>query len=300
MKNIVLNKELVSWIFFSVLSVIWGSSFILMKIGMEALSVYQVASLRIASAGIVLFPLTVQHIRSIPLNKIGIVFLSGILGSLFPSFLFCMAETKIDSALAGTLNALTPIFAIVTGVIIFGLQVSSKKITGILIAFSGSILLLLSKGLKDSANIYYSLLIVLATMSYGINVNMVQKYLSNISSLKIASVGLSLCAIPALLVLMFTGYFNIFTNVATLKGTVAASILGIFGTAIANILFYMLIKRAGMLFTSMVTYGIPVVAIFWGILDHEDIGWKQLVSLTIILAGVYIANRKGRIVVLPD
>lgn len=271
-----------------------------MKIGMETLSVYQVASLRIASAGIVLLPLTVRHIRSIPLNKLGTVFLSGILGSLFPSFLFCIAETKIDSALAGTLNALTPIFAIVAGILIFGLEVSSKKIIGILIAFSGSMLLLLSKGVKDSTNIYYSLLIVLATISYGTNVNMVQKYLSNISSLKIASVGLSLCAIPALLVLLLTGYFNIFTNIDTIKGTIAASTLGIFGTAIANILFYMLIKRAGVLFTSMVTYGIPAIAIFWGILDHEDIGWKQLVSLTIILAGVYIANRKGKIVAIGD
>lgn len=295
-----MNKELVSWIFFAVLSVIWGSSFILMKIGMETLSAYQVASLRVASAGIVLLPLTVRHIRSIPLNKLGIIFLSGILGSLFPSFLFCIAETKIDSALAGTLNALTPIFALVAGIMIFGLQVSSKKITGILIAFSGSILLLLSKGLKDSTNIYYSLLIVLATMSYGVNVNMVQKYLSNVSSLKIASVGLSLCAIPASLVLLLTGYFNIFISVAAIKGTIAASTLGVFGTAIANILFYMLIKKAGVLFTSMVTYGIPVVAIFWGILDHEDIGWKQMVSLTIILVGVYIANRKGRIVVVAD
>ena len=300
MKNIILNKELVSWIFFSLLSVIWGSSFILMKIGMETLSVYQVASLRIASAGVVLLPLTVRHIQSIPKDKLGIVFLSGILGSLFPSFLFCIAETRIDSALAGTLNALTPIFAIITGIMLFGLQVSSKKLTGILIAFSGSVLLLLSKGLKDSANIYYSLLIVLATMSYGVNVNMVQKYLSNIGSLKIASVGLSLCAIPALLVLWFTGYFNVFTNAATLIGTIAASTLGILGTAIANILFYMLIKRAGVLFTSMVTYGIPVVAIFWGILDHEDIGWKQLVSLAIILTGVYIANRKGNIVAVAD
>lgn len=137
-------------------------------------------------------------------------------------------------------------------------------------------------------------------MCYGINVNMVQKYLSNISSLKIASVGLSLCAIPALLVLSLTAYFNVFTNVTKIKGTIAASTLGIFGTAIANILFYMLIKRAGVLFTLMVTYGIPVVAIFWDILDHEDIGWKQLVSLTIILAGVYIANRKGRVIVVAD
>ncbi|MEP6582822.1 MAG: DMT family transporter [Ginsengibacter sp.] len=295
-----MNKELVSWIFFSVLSIIWGSSFILMKIGMQTLSVYQVASLRIASAGIALLPLTLQHIRSIPINKLGVVFLSGVLGSLFPSFLFCIAETKIDSALAGTLNALTPIFAILAGILIFGLQISSKMVAGISIAFLGSILLLLSKGLKDSTNIFYSLLIVLATISYGINVNMVQKYLSKISSLKIASVGLSLCAIPALLVLWVTGYFKVFTNTDTLEGTLAASTLGIFGTAIANILFYMLIKRAGVLFTSMVTYGIPVVAIFWGILDHESIGWKQIISLIVILTGVYIANRKGKVVVIAD
>ncbi|MEO6220172.1 MAG: DMT family transporter [Ginsengibacter sp.] len=295
-----MNKKFISWILFSVLSIIWGSSFILMKIGMETLSVYQVASLRIVSAGLVLLPVTLRHIRSIPFNKIGIVFLSGILGSLLPSFLFCMAETKIDSALAGSLNALTPIFAIIFGSMVFGLQVSSKKITGIVIAFAGSILLLLSKGLKDNSNIYYSLLIVLATMSYGINVNLVQKYLSNIGSLKIASVGLSLCAIPALFVLIFTGYLNIVKNVATIKGTIAASTLGIFGTAIANIIFYMLIKRSGVLFTSMVTYGIPVVAIFWGILDGEDIGWNQLTSLTIILAGVYIANRKGRVMAVAD
>jgi drug/metabolite transporter (DMT)-like permease len=295
-----LSKELVNWGFFIALSVIWGSSFILMKAGMETLSVYQVASLRIASAGLVLLPLTIRHIRSIPYNKIGFVFLSGLLGSLLPSFLFCIAETKIDSALAGTLNALTPIFAIVSGIFIFELKVSSKKLTGILIAFAGSVLLLFSKGMKDTANVSFSLYIVLATLFYGINVNLVQKYLHNTSSLKIASVALSLCAIPATLVLFFTGYFRTFSDVATLKSTVAAATLGIFGTAIANILFYMLIKRAGVLFSSMVTYGIPFVAIFWGVIAKEDIGWKQIVSLIVILTGVYFANRTGKVIAIAD
>ena len=271
-----------------------------MKEGMETLSVYQVASLRIASAGLVLLPLTIRHIRSIPFNKIGFVFLSGLIGSLLPSFLFCMAETKIDSALAGTLNALTPIFAIIAGIFIFGLKVSAKKISGILIAFTGCILLLFSKGMKDSTNISYSLFIVLATLFYGINVNLVKKYLHNVGALKTASVGLSLCAIPATLVLFFTGYFSIFTDVATLKSSVAAATLGIFGTAIATILFYMLIKKAGVLFSSMVTYGIPFVAIFWGIVAHEDIGWKQIISLLVILTGVYFANRAGKIIAVAD
>lgn len=267
---------------------------------METLSVYQVASLRIALAGLVLLPLTIRHIRSIPYNKIGFVFLSGLLGSLLPSFLFCIAETKIDSALAGTLNALTPIFAIISGIFIFGLKVSSKKITGILIAFAGCILLLFSKGMKDATNISYSLFIVLATLFYGINVNLVKKYLHNIGSLKTASVGLSLCSIPAMLVLFFTGYFNTFTDAATMKGTIAAATLGIFGTAIATILFYMLIKRAGVLFSSMITYGIPFVAIFWGVIAQEDIGLNQMVSLIVILAGVYFANRSGKVIAVAD
>lgn len=295
-----MSKELVNWIFFIVLSIIWGSSFILMKVGLEALSDFQVASLRIVSAGLVLLPIAIRHIHRIPVNKIGYIFLSGLLGSLLPSFLFCIAETQIDSALAGTLNALTPIFAIITGFIIFKYKVPSKKISGIIIAFAGCILLLFSKGMKDSSNIGYSLIIVLATLSYGINVNLVKKYLYDIGSLKTASVGLSLCAIPALFVLIFTGYFHTFTQIETLKSTVAAATLGIFGTAIANILFYMLIKRAGVLFSSMVTYGIPFIAIFWGLLAHEDIGWKQLVSLIVILSGVYITNRAGKAVAVAD
>lgn len=262
---------------------------------METLSVFQVASLRIVSAGIVLLPLTIKHIRSVPYNKLGYIFLSGILGSLIPSYLFCIAESRVDSALAGTLNALTPIFAIITGFFIFKFPVPSKKFTGILIAFAGIILLLFSKGMKDASNISYSLYIVLATFIYGINVNLVSKYLNDIGSLKTASVALSLSAIPALIVLIFTGYFKVFTHEETWMGTLAASTLGIMGTAVATILFYMLIKRAGVLFSSMVTYGIPFVAIAWGFIFHEDIGWKQILSLFVILAGVYIANRSGNI-----
>ncbi len=288
------------WGFFIVLSVVWGSSFILMKIGLEKLSDIQVASLRIVSAGLVLLPLTLMHIRSVPIKKIGYIFLSGLFGSLLPSFLFCIAETKVDSSLAGTLNALTPIFAIITGALIFKFAVPVEKITGILVAFAGCVLLLISKGMQAGSNVGYSLIIVLATLSYGINVNLVKKYLHDVGSLKTAAIGLSLCAIPALLVLISTGYFSIFTQKETLQSTAGAVVLGVFGTAAANILFYMLIKRAGVVFASMVTYGIPFVALFWGLIAHEEIGWKQLASLVIILSGVYFANRAGKIAALPD
>ena len=295
-----LSKQSGNWILFIALSITWGSSFILMKLGLEALTDFQVASLRIVAAGLVLLPITVKHIRSISCNRLGMVFLSGVLGSLLPAYLFCIAETKIDSALAGTLNALTPIFAIIAGFFIFKLPLESKKINGILVAFAGCILLMFSKGIKGEAHIGYSLIVVLATVSYGINANLVKKYLHDIGSLKTVAIGLSLCAIPALLVLIFTGYFNRISDIVILKSTVASIVLGVVGSAIANVFYYMLIKRAGVLFSSMVTYGIPVVAIFWGVVAKEDIGWKQILSLFVILGGVYMANRSVKTVVVPD
>jgi drug/metabolite transporter (DMT)-like permease len=291
-----LSKETANWIVFIVLSLTWGSSFILMKLGLETLSQYQVASIRIVAAGIVLLPITVKHIRKIPSKKMGWVFLSGVLGSLLPAYLFCIAETRIDSAVAGTLNALTPIFALLAGYFIFKYPLEAKKIAGILLAFAGCVLLMFSKGIKSESHLGYSLVIVLATIFYGVNANLVKKYLHDIGSLKTVAIGLSLCAVPAFLVLMFTGYFTIFTQTQTIKSTAASIVLGIVGSATANILYYMLIKRAGVLFSSMVTYGIPVVAIFWGFVAHEEIGWKQILSLLVILTGVYLANRAVRVV----
>jgi drug/metabolite transporter (DMT)-like permease len=297
-----MKKSLGDWGIFIALSVIWGSSFILIKWGLEGLTSYQVASLRIVAAGLVLLPVTVKHIRSIPSSKMGYVFLSGVLGSLAPSFLFCIAEEGIDSALAGTLNALTPIFTIIAGAVLFSNKIPSNKVVGIVIAFVGCVLLLFSKGIRDSQNIIDSSYVIIATLLYGINVNMVQKHLKEVGSLKTASVALSLCAIPALIILIATGYFNLnFSNEAIISSTISSVTLGMFGTALATIIFYVLIKRAGAIFSSMVTYGIPFVAIAWGIVFNEDVTWKQIACLGIILAGVYYANRNiKKVTVLPD
>jgi drug/metabolite transporter (DMT)-like permease len=215
---------------------------------------------------------------------------------LLPAYLFCIAESNngIDSALAGTLNSLTPIFVIITGALFFKSQTSANKIFGIMISFTGSILLLLSKGhMQESQNLLYISYVVLATAMYGFNVNMVHRHLAHIGSLQIAAVALVLNAIPALLVLICTGYFSLdFTNTHVLWSTGAAAVLGIFGTAVATIIFYVLVKRAGAVFASMVTYGIPVIAIAWGVIYHEEVGWKQVACLAVILFGVYFANRK--------
>lgn len=289
-----MGKGFLNWFIFIMLSFIWGSSFIMMKEGLLHLTAYQVASLRIVFAGIVLSPWAIRSLRQVPKDKLLIIFMSGVLGSLLPAFLFCIAEEGIDSALAGTLNSLTPIFVIIVGAMFFSSKTSLNKVLGIIIAFTGSILLLLSKGhMQESQNLLYVSFIVLATIFYGINVNMVHKHLHDIGSLQIAAVALSLNAIPALVVLYFTGYFShSLSNAGVLYSTGHAALLGIFGTAIASIIFYILIKRAGAVFSSMVTYGIPVVANLWGLVYGEEVGWKQFACLLLILTGVYVANRK--------
>ena len=265
-----------------------------MKIGLNNhLSSYQVASLRIIAAGVVLLPVAVRQVRNIPRAKLLLVFLSGTIGSMIPAYLFCIAEEVIDSSLAGTLNCLTPIFVILTGVMFFKVQPPGQKLIGILIAFGGSLLLLLSKEhLNEGKHLLYVSLVIFATFLYGFNVNLVSKYLKEISSFHLAAVALTLNAIPAAIVLISTGYFSL--SIGTpgfLIATGAAFLLGVVGTAVATVIFYMLVKSAGGIFASMVTYGIPVVAICWGIYYGEAFGRKEVIALLVILVGVYIANR---------
>ncbi len=296
-----LRNTLINWGIFILLSLIWGSSFILMKEGMThngqpTLSAYHVATIRMLSAGLVLLPFTLKAIRAVSREKLWLMILSGLLGSFFPAYLFCIAETHIDSSLAGALNALTPIFTIIIGVLFFGNTVGTKKIIGVAIAFSGSILLLLAKQKHmsdiDGKFILFTLLVVLATIFYGFNVNVVSKKLKEVGSLNIAAIAFTSLMIPSVIMLFITGFHQLPLHETSYLWSVAASsTLGIMGTAVASILFYILVKRAGGLFASTVTYGIPFIALGWGLLAGEFITLQQVACLAIILAGVYITNR---------
>lgn len=289
-----MSPKLLNWFLFAALALIWGSSFILMKAGMEALSAYQVAAIRMLSGGLILLPMALKSFREIPREKIGLVVLSGFLGSFFPAFFFCIAETKIDSSLAGILNALTPMFTISIGALFFQLQINAAKIAGVLLGFIGLCLLFLVRGKLDLSYLSYSSLVILATLCYGINVNMVARHLKGIGSVSIASFAFACLIPPSLAVLWKTGYFLMDRRPDSgtwWMATGSSVVLGVLGTALASIIFYMLVKRAGTLFASLVTYGIPFVAIGWGLLFGESITLAQVGCLLIILAGVYLVNR---------
>ncbi|MBI2272683.1 MAG: DMT family transporter [Chitinophagaceae bacterium] len=288
-----MRDKLINWSLFTILSLIWGSSFILMKEGMKTLSPYHVASLRILSAGVVLIPFARKALAQVPKEKLLLVILSGLLGSFFPAYLFCVAETRIDSSLAGIMNALTPLFTIIIGIAFFQLKAGRRKIIGVLVGFIGLCLLIAPKGDFRFEDFSYSLLVLLATVFYGINVNMVGRHMQGVGSLNIASLAFVFLIIPTLVILYVTGYFALpLLQTAFIISTLASVVLGVCGTAIASILFYMLVKRAGTLFASMVTYGIPFIAVLWGLWGGETITLLQVGCLGIILVGVYLVNKK--------
>ena len=278
-----------SWLLFVLLALIWGSSFILIKISTHQLDGWQIGAVRVFSAAILFLPPALFHIGKLPKNKILIIILSGILGNLLPAFLFGLAIQKIESSVAGILNSLTPLFVIIIGALFFHVKIQSRKLIGVAIGFIGMLVLSVSKGPVFISELSYTQMILVATILYGLNVNIVGTYLKGLDPVKMATVSIAFLIVPTSIVLWLHP-----VSLATeeeKRSVLAAVSLGILGSAAATIIFYTLIKKAGGLFASLVTYAIPIVAMFWGFLAKENVGLIQLGCLGIILVGVYLANR---------
>ncbi len=297
-----MSNKFISWTIFIILCFIWGSSFILMRYSKDDLSASQIAAVRIFSAGIVFVPFAIFHIRKIPRNKLGLVIMTGIFGNLVPAFLFAEAIARnIDSSLAGILNSLTPVCVALIAIIFFKDKIQKQKIAGVLIGFAGLILLTLTQGDISLANIKYSLLIVAGTISYGVNVNLVSHRLKGINPVHIATVSIAFMTIPTAFVLWQQNFLQLdFSDETVRLAVIASALLGVVGSAIATALFYVLVQKAGGLFASLVTYGIPFVALFWGFIYGEKITIMEVVCLGIILFGVYLANRKEENKMITD
>lgn len=286
-----MNNKFINWSIFILLCIIWGSSFILMKVSKEGLTAAQVAALRIFSAGIILMPFAFFYIGKIPRKKIGLVILTGLFGNLIPAFLFTAAISKIDSSLAGVLNSLTPLCVVTIGIVFYRDKIITRKIAGVVIGFAGLVLLTLTQHAISLTNVGYSLLVVVATLSYGVNVNLVSHHLKEVKPLHGASVSLAFMTIPSGLVLWQQHFFQLdFTDAVTQWSVINAVLLGLVASALATALFYYLVQKASGLFASMVTYGVPFVALFWGFLDGETVTLKEIACLLLILLGVFLAN----------
>ncbi|MFY0252708.1 DMT family transporter [Chitinophaga sp. 30R24] len=290
-----MHQRFAHWGVFLLLSLTWGSSFILMKIGLESFSSYQVASLRLVAAGIALLPFLPKALRETPKNKLPLIALSGILGNGIPAFLFCLAETALDSSLAGILNALTPLMALLSGIILFQSPFKKEQLTGIFIGLTGVIFLFTSKGISNNGHWSYALLVILATVSYGINISLVHHQLKGFPSIQLGAIAMFFCAVVTFPILLCSNFFPQFTQSnAPWRSLGAGLVLGVMGTGIAAVLFFLLIKRAGSVLASMVAYAIPLVAVGWGLLAQEPITWVQVLSMGVILVGVYLVNQSNK------
>lgn len=287
------NKKL-AWFLLIILSLVWGSSFILMKRGLDAFSSDEVAALRISIAFLFLVPFLIKYYK-IDLKKYlpGLI-LMGVFGNLLPAFLFTKAETQISSSLTGMLNALTPLFTVLVGLFWLKVKPKAMQVVGIIIGFIGAAcLMIFDAGSDDSKNIIYSLLVILATFFYAISVCGIKKYLSDINSVT-ATVWAFCITGPISLVYLF-GFSDFTVHVTTSPMAMSSlgyiSILAIVGSALSVIAYNILIKNSGTVFASSCTYLIPVVAIGWGLFDGETVNFYQVFSIIVIILSVYLINR---------
>ena len=266
----------------------------LMKLGLVSLNPYEVAGLRLLSAGLVLLPFFPKAWeKTNGATKVYSV-LIGLMGSFIPGILFCIAQTSLHSSYAAILNATTPLFVMIVGYLFFKRTISWIQLSGIIVGFLGVVVLFAHQlGVNEDGFPYKVLLVLLATVMYGLNVNVANRYLKFAAPLEVASLSLVLLIPVDFLMLLQQGFFtHLRFETGCLQSIVASVFLGIVGTAFATWLFYVLMQRAGPLFSSMVTYGLPFVAIGWGLLAGETINRYYLGGLTLILMGVYLTRPK--------
>ncbi|SFZ89678.1 Permease of the drug/metabolite transporter (DMT) superfamily [Flaviramulus basaltis] len=286
------NKK---WVYLIVLSLIWGSSFILIKKSLLGLTPFQLGALRNIITGLILFSLGFNKLKTIKKKEWKWLILSGFLGSFIPAFFFAIAETEIDSAVVSILNSLVPLNTILLGFAVFNIVSTKRQILGVVVGFIGTALLILKGAdLNPNQNYMYAGFVILSTVMYATNVNIIKRYLQDVKPLTIAVGNYAAIFIPAVLVLLFTDFFSksTFQNPEFKMSMLYITILSFFGTAMAKILFNKLVHLSTPVFASSVTYVMPVVALMWGFVDGEGFSFLQGVACLIILFGVYLSHKK--------
>jgi len=284
------------WFYLIALSLIWGSSFILIKKALIGLEASQLGSLRIIFSSVFIFFIAWKKIFTIKKIEWKWITLSAFLGSFFPAFLFAFAEKEIDSSVASIINSIVPLNTLILGMIIFKIQSTKRQIVGVLLGFFGTYLLI-SSGLQlnPDQNYNYAGLVILCSFLYALNVNIIKKYLQHLSALTITVGHFTAIIIPAVLVFLFSDFdFSSLGKEEVKISIFYVFILALFGTALAKIIFNKLIKISSPVFASSVTYSMLIVSIFWGIVDGEKFSIYQLIATFIIVFGVILTNKKSK------
>ncbi len=294
MKIIDLNNKAWQWAVLISLSMIWGSSFILMKRGLESYTSMQVGSMRIFFSFIFLLPFAYKRIKKVSKKNIKSLFLVGFTGNLIPALLFAEAQTEISSSLAGMLNTSTPLFVMIIGVYVYKTKIKHNKIVGILIGLVGALGLVLIKGENmSSGNNWFAGLVLIANICYAISLNEIKLNLTKLDGITITIMAFMFTGPFAGTYLLFSDYTKALTTPDYLENLGYIAVLALLSSAVAVSVFYVFLEYVDVIFASSVTYIIPIFAMLWGVIDGEKVTFYQVIFMTIIFFGVYIVNKNG-------
>jgi drug/metabolite transporter (DMT)-like permease len=285
--------SITSWAILLSLMIVWGSSFILIKKSLLYFDAVEVGVLRVTLTFVFLLPVAIKKALQIKKRLAIYMVISGFIGSLIPALMFALAQTQIDSSLAGTLNSLTPLFTLILGIVFFKVITRWYNILGVFIGLVGALgLIYFSSDQSFIFNLKYSFLVIIATICYAFNVNFIKFYLKDLNSITITVLTFFYIGIPSFLYVLFFSDIpaKIISSTEAIKGLGYLSILSIVGTGLALLAFNKLIKISSPIFASSVTYMIPIVAILWGIIDGEAFKFSYLIWFLMIIAGVLLVN----------
>ena len=286
------DKKIWQWTILLILSLIWGSSFILMKKGLDAFTSNQVAAFRIFISFLAFLPIAIKHFNKIKKENIISLLIVGFIGNALPAMLFTKAQTRIDSSLAGMLNSLTPMFTLFVGLLFYKSKILRINIAGILLGLIGAIGLVINGQNILAGDNSYSIFIVVATIFYGISANEVKFKLPGMSGISIAALSFFFIGPFAGIYLLFTDFSGALNSGVFLPSLGYITILAIFGSFFAVMLFNTLIIYTSAIFASSVTYIIPLIAIMWGVVDGESFTIHNLLWISVILVGIYLVNKR--------
>jgi len=285
------------WVYLFTLSIIWGSSYILIKKGLVGLTPLQLGSTRIVMTTVILMIFGWKQLQKIPKEAWKWIIMTGFFGTFFPSYLFAFAETVIDSSVAAVLNGMTPFFTLILGLLFFNSSFKWMKIVGVLVGFGGTLILVSNEFTMHSGlSSWYTFLVMAATLCYSINVNLIKHKLQGVPALAIALGNFIAILIPAFGVLLFTDFsWTKITSSPQVSSSIGyILILSLFGTALAKVMFNELVSISTAVFSISITYLLPIVAIAWGLLDGEQFTLIQWFGCALILLGVYLITDKKR------
>ncbi len=267
------------------LAAIWGASFLFMRVGSPEFGPVLFMALRTLIASLFLLPLV--YLKKQQLNFSGNwqkIFIGSLFNTAIPFVLFGYATLSLSAGVTSILNATTPMFAAIVAYLWFKDKLNFASILGLIIGFFGVYLLMFDKiSATETAIIFPTIAVLLATLCYGIGANYTKHYLSNIPALTLAAGS----QITASIVLLPIALFFLPDHFPSLDAINAVILLGVLCTGIAYILFFRLIANLGPAKAVSVTYLIPAFGLLWGYLFlHEQITPWIIIGSCFILLGV--------------